>query len=420
MSLSWSSAGWRAGRARSGAGRSRPCRPDPPRWPRLHGSGCTNRGPARRRLAAAAPIPGWRSPTWNGSWPPCRGSSSTLRELAENPRTTEILLQVFSTSQYLTEVLIRDPELLDWLQGGPERRDRSALIDDLWATVAGLPDEDDQKLALRRFRRAGKPADRLQRHRPRISPGSDHPGPVGPGRCVRRGGRAAGPRRAEARFGAPMTARGSAARFVVLGLGKLGGAGAQLQLGHRSGVPLRRRRPDPAAQRSCRTPSSLPAMGSDIVRLLADHTALGIAYRVDMRLRPDGEQGVLARSLDATLGYYVTRGRTWERQALIKCRPVAGDLALGETFLEAIKPFVYRRYLGAAEISEIKALKRRIEQRTVSAGHRRGRGQDGQGRDSRRRVRRPVPPIAARRRVSRGSPRDHAPGALPGSSRSAA
>ena len=68
------------------------------------------------------------------------------------------------------------------------------------------------------------------------------------------------------------------------------------------------------------------------------------------------------------IGYYVTRGRTWERQALIKCRPVAGDLALGETFLEAIKPFVYRRYLGAAEISEIKSLKRRIEQRTVTAG----------------------------------------------------
>ena len=67
---------------------------------------------------------------------------TTLGDLADNPRTTEILLQVFSTSQYLTEVLIRDPELLDWLQGGPERRDRSALIDDLWKTVAGLADED--------------------------------------------------------------------------------------------------------------------------------------------------------------------------------------------------------------------------------------------------------------------------------------
>ncbi len=68
------------------------------------------------------------------------------------------------------------------------------------------------------------------------------------------------------------------------------------------------------------------------------------------------------------MGYYVTRGRTWERQALIKCRPIAGDLALGRTFQEAITPFVYRRYLAAAEIAEIKALKRRIEQRTVSAG----------------------------------------------------
>ena len=109
-------------------------------------------------------------------------------------------------------------------------------------------------------------------------------------------------------------------------------------------------------------------MGGEVVRLLADHTALGVAYRVDMRLRPEGDQGPLARSLAATLGYYETSGRTWERQALIKCRPIAGDLDLGRTFLEAITPFVYRRYLSGAEIGEIKAMKRRIEQRTVSAG----------------------------------------------------
>src|SRR5262249_13370500 len=54
--------------------------------------------------------------------------------------------------------------------------------------------------------------------------------------------------------------------------------------------------------------------------------------------------------------------------ALIKCRPVAGDPELGRAFVETITPFVYRRYLGGAEIGEIKALKRRIEQRTVSAG----------------------------------------------------
>ncbi len=164
-----------------------------------------------------------------------------------------------------------------------------------------------------------------------------------------------------------MTSRGEVARFVVLGLGKLGGR----ELNYSSDIDLVFLYDEDGLATGPKVISNaelFARMGTEIVRLLADHTALGIAYRVDMRLRPDGEQGALARSLDATLGYYVTRGRTWERQALIKCRPVAGDLALGQTFCEAITPFIYRRYLGATEIAEIKALKRRIEQRTVSAG----------------------------------------------------
>jgi glutamate-ammonia-ligase adenylyltransferase len=292
---------------------------------------------------------------------------TTLRDLAENPRITEIVLQVFSTSQYLTEIMIRDPELLDWLQGGAERRDRSALIDDLWKSVAGLADEDAQRLALRRFRQReslrigyndivrGFP---LEMTTLDVSDLADA--------CVEAAVRLARVR-AEARYGTPLTPRGTSARFVVLGLGKLGGQ----ELNYSSDIDLIFLYDEDGQTSGARVVSNaefFARMGSDIVRLLADHTALGIAYRVDMRLRPDGEQGVLARSLDATLGYYVTRGRTWERQALIKCRAVAGDIGLGATFLEAIKPFVYRRYLGAAEIAEIKALKRRIEQRTVSAG----------------------------------------------------
>src|SRR5262249_24499677 len=70
----------------------------------------------------------------------------------------------------------------------------------------------------------------------------------------------------------------------------------------------------------------------------------------------------------STLSYYDTLGRTWERQALIKLRPVAGDLELGRTFLQGIEPFVYRKYLSFAEINEIKALKRRIEQKVGQAG----------------------------------------------------
>ena len=76
----------------------------------------------------------------------------TLAELAGDPRTTEILLQVFSTSQYYSEVLIRDPELFDWLQTGADLRDRTMLVDQLWETLSALTAEEEQKLALRRFR----------------------------------------------------------------------------------------------------------------------------------------------------------------------------------------------------------------------------------------------------------------------------
>jgi glutamate-ammonia-ligase adenylyltransferase len=76
----------------------------------------------------------------------------------------------------------------------------------------------------------------------------------------------------------------------------------------------------------------------------------------------------MARSLASTLAYYDSLGRTWERQALIKLRPVAGDLALGEQFLRGIEHFIYRKYLSFAEINGIKALKRKIEQRTARAG----------------------------------------------------
>ena len=237
--------------------------------------------------------------------------------------------------------------------------------------------------------------------------------------CVEAAVRAgAGPGRGALRR-ADVGARRAAARFVVLGLGKLGGQ----ELNYSSDIDLVFLYDDDGQTDGPKVVSNaefFARMGSDIVRLLADHTALGIAYRVDMRLRPDGEQGVLARSLDATLGYYVTRGRTWERQALIKCRPVAGDLALGATFLEAIKPFVYRRYLGCRRDRRDQGAQAADRAAHGLGRDRRGRGQDGPGRDSRRRVRRPVPAVAARRRVSGGPPCRPRCRRSPGSSRSAA
>ncbi|HEX3726112.1 MAG TPA: glutamate-ammonia-ligase adenylyltransferase, partial [Pirellulales bacterium] len=62
-------------------------------------------------------------------------------------------------------------------------------------------------------------------------------------------------------------------------------------------------------------------------------------------------------------------GRTWERQALVKARAIAGDLDFGRAFLAELEPWIYRRYLSRADITGIKALKRRIEQRTRSEGN---------------------------------------------------
>ena len=290
-----------------------------------------------------------------------------LESLAMNPRATEIAVQLFSTSQFFSELMIRDPALLDWLRAGADRRDRVTLIGDLWADLAGCPVEEARRLALRRFRlreilRIGY--NDIVRDLPLelITLDLAHLADA----CVEVAYRLAR-RNAEERHGRPSGRDGRDARFSVLALGKLGGE----ELNYSSDIDLIFLY-DVEGQTDGSKPVSnaefFARVGGEIVRFLSDHTSLGLAYRVDMRLRPEGDQGPLARSLLSTLGYYQTSGRTWERQALIKCRPIAGDMDLGRDFLEAITPFVYRRYLGASEIGEIKAMKRRIEQRTVSAG----------------------------------------------------
>jgi len=292
---------------------------------------------------------------------------ATVDTLARNARAAEIAVQLFSTSQFFSELMIRDPSLLDWLRAGADRRDRAMLIDDLWAELGPCETEEDRRVALRRFRlreilRVGY--NDIVRDLPLelITLDLSHLADA----CVEAAVRLAR-LSAEGRHGVPSGPDGKPSRFVVLALGKLGGE----ELNYSSDIDLIFLYESDGQTDGPRPVSNsefFARVGGEIVRFLSDHTSLGAAYRVDMRLRPEGDQGPLARSLPATLGYYQTSGRTWERQALIKCRPVAGDLDLGGDFLGAISPFVYRRLLGGAEIGEIKAMKRRIEQRTVSAG----------------------------------------------------
>lgn len=98
-----------------------------------------------------------------------------------------------------------------------------------------------------------------------------------------------------------------------------------------------------------------------INRLISSVTENGIVFRVDVDLRPEGRSGALANSLASMEAYYESWGLSWERAAMIKARPVAGDLALGEAFMSMIRPFVFRRYMDFTILEEIKLMKEKVD-----------------------------------------------------------
>ncbi len=156
--------------------------------------------------------------------------------------------------------------------------------------------------------------------------------------------------------------------FCVVGLGKLGGR--ELNLGsdvdplfiwQGSGESTGGRQSIPVAE-------YYTQMSRMLIRLMSERTADGIVWPVDMRLRPGGDGASIALSLDATLNHYLEYGQTWERAMLIKARPVAGDLMLGQAFVEGVAPFIYRRYLDYTTVAALAEMKRRIDIQAGSGG----------------------------------------------------
>ncbi len=97
-----------------------------------------------------------------------------------------------------------------------------------------------------------------------------------------------------------------------------------------------------------------------LVKIMQDRTADGYVFRTDLRLRPDPGATPLAMSVPAALVYYESLGQNWERAALIKARPCAGDIPAGESFLHEIVPFIWRKYLDFAAIADVQSIKRQI------------------------------------------------------------
>jgi glutamate-ammonia-ligase adenylyltransferase len=153
--------------------------------------------------------------------------------------------------------------------------------------------------------------------------------------------------------------------LCVLGMGKLGAR----ELNYSSDIDLLLLYdPDAATYHSDRAGACYVRVARELVRLLEERTAEGYVFRTDLRLRPDPAATPLAVSLGAAVSYYESVGQNWERAAMIKARPVAGDIALGEHFLREIRPFVWRRHLDFAAIADIHFIKRQIH------AHKAGRG----------------------------------------------
>ena len=146
--------------------------------------------------------------------------------------------------------------------------------------------------------------------------------------------------------------------FVVLAMGKLGAG----ELNYSSDIDLIVLfDPEKADYRASHGPQEgFVRMTRDLTRLLEERTGDRYVFRTDLRLRPDPGAMPIAMSIGAALTYYESLGQNWERAAMIKARPAAGDLKMGWAFLDELRPFIWRKNLDFLAIQDIHSIKRQI------------------------------------------------------------
>jgi glutamate-ammonia-ligase adenylyltransferase len=149
---------------------------------------------------------------------------------------------------------------------------------------------------------------------------------------------------------------GHGSGLIVLGMGKLGAG----ELNYSSDIDLILFY-DPAAQPGHDSlGATFTRIARSLVTILEARDANGYVFRTDLRLRPDPAATPPVVALPAALAYYESMGQNWERAAMIKAQPLAGDIARGQDFLRQIRPFIWRRFLDFAAFADIQAMKQRI------------------------------------------------------------
>jgi [glutamine synthetase] adenylyltransferase / [glutamine synthetase]-adenylyl-L-tyrosine phosphorylase len=147
--------------------------------------------------------------------------------------------------------------------------------------------------------------------------------------------------------------------IIILGMGKLGGS----ELNYSSDIDLIVIfEPGKLGYKGRHNEQHyMNKLAHELVNIMQERTANGYVFRTDLRLRPDPASTPPAINIDAAYYYYESVGQNWERAAMIKARPVAGDITAGERFLKALAPFMWRRSLDFASINDIHSIKRQMD-----------------------------------------------------------
>jgi glutamate-ammonia-ligase adenylyltransferase len=283
----------------------------------------------------------------------------TLRTLAEAPRLLRDLTHLLGGSQYLADVLVREPHLYGMLLQEDSARTAEEFRRAVEAALRPLRRPESRRDALRRVKRRellrigwrdlarGAPLEELVRE---ISSLADS--------LI-----AAAVQLAREELAERFPSAAAAVSFAAIALGKLGAR----ELNYSSDVDLVfvMDSPSPAEEAHRRYATRL---AETVIAILAEDTAEGRCFRVDMRLRPEGRAGALVRSFRAFRDYYDRWAETWERQALIKARFVAGDEELGARFVELTRPVAYRRLQGATLLEDIRENRAAVERKLAAEG----------------------------------------------------
>ena len=296
-----------------------------------------------------------------------------FRTLAEHPGAVPLLARLGGSSQVLADVLRRRPSSLAWLLEPATMRLWFAedLAADLAQTLGPFEAREARMNALRRFK---------YRHLLRIGArdllgDADLSGTTEElshlaDACIGQALREAAATVSQA-YGAPLGADGSETGLAVIAMGKLGGD----ELNYSSDIDLMfvygadGETTGGGAGGRLANGEYFARLCRELVGLLEEITDEGSAFRVDLRLRPEGRMGGIVLSLDGYREYYRDRAELWERQALIKARIAAGDAAVGARFRELGCRTVYRPGLDARIVPAIRAMKAQIDSAVRAKGN---------------------------------------------------